>query len=106
MDNMKDKKTDEMTVAEELVAAEEEVEEENVDEEVHGEEVKKEKLSYNRTAAGVMALFLGAFGIHKFYQKQFRLGILYVLLSWTGLPAMLSLFEGVKLLGTDSEEEV
>ena len=92
MDNMKDKKTDEMTAAEELVAAE--------------EEVKTEKLSYNRTVAGVMALFLGAFGIHKFYQKKFGLGILYVLLSWTGLPAMLSLFEGVKLLGTDSEEEV
>ena len=69
-------------------------------------ENEKKNKKYNRTAAGVMALFLGAFGIHKFYQKKYGLGILYVLLSWTGIPTMLGLFEGVLLLGTDEEESV
>lgn len=45
-------------------------------------------------AIGVLlALFLGSFGIHHFYLRRDGLGILYLLLSWTGIPAILGFIE-------------
>ncbi len=37
----------------------------------------------NKTKTTLLALFLGGFGIHRFYLNQIGLGILYFLLSWT-----------------------
>jgi TM2 domain-containing membrane protein YozV len=36
----------------------------------------------------LLAIFLGAFGIHQFYLGRTGLGILYVCLSWSGIPAI------------------
>lgn len=41
----------------------------------------------------ILALFLGSFGLHHFYLKQNGLGILYLLLFWTGIPAFVGFIE-------------
>src|SRR5690554_3028666 len=37
----------------------------------------------SKTTAGLLAIFLGAFGIHKFYLGRTGMGILYLLFCWT-----------------------
>lgn len=37
----------------------------------------------------VLAIFLGGFGVHHFYLRRNGLGILYLLFSWTAIPAVL-----------------
>ena len=41
----------------------------------------------------LLALFLGGFGIHQFYLRRNGLGVLYLLLSWTGIPALIGFVE-------------
>ena len=41
----------------------------------------------------LLAFFLGAFGAHKFYLKQTKRGIVYLLFFWTYIPLFLSLAE-------------
>ena len=45
-----------------------------------------------------LAIFLGSFGAHKFYQGKTIQGIIYFLLSWTTLPMWVSLVEGIRYL--------
>ena len=45
-----------------------------------------------------LAIFLGSFGAHKFYQGKTIMGVLYFLLSWTTLPMWVSLVEGIRYL--------
>ena len=40
-----------------------------------------------------LCLFLGTVGIHKFYAGKWGQGFLYVVLCWTGIPAVLALFD-------------
>ena len=61
----------------------------------------------NRKSKGVtilLALFLGGFGIHKFYLDQAFWGILYLLFCWTFIPAIISLFEIIILLFMNESE--
>jgi len=53
--------------------------------------------------AGLLALFLGGFGIHKFYLGRTGMGILYLLLCWTFVPAIVALVEAIRLF-TMSED--
>jgi TM2 domain-containing membrane protein YozV len=41
----------------------------------------------------LLALFLGAFGIHHFYLRRTGLGILYCCFFWTGLTSILGVIE-------------
>ncbi len=41
----------------------------------------------------LFSLLLGCFGIHKFYMGEMGWGILYIVFSWTGIPALLGLIE-------------
>jgi TM2 domain-containing membrane protein YozV len=41
----------------------------------------------------LLALILGSFGAHHFYLRRNGLGALYLLLFWTGIPAVLGLVE-------------
>jgi TM2 domain-containing membrane protein YozV len=41
----------------------------------------------------LLALFLGTFGAHHFYLRRTGLGILYLILSFTGIPTVVSLVE-------------
>ncbi|HOU25053.1 MAG TPA: TM2 domain-containing protein [Anaerolineae bacterium] len=49
------------------------------------------------TTAVVLALLFGGIGLHKFYLGQTGLGILYLLFSWTFVPAIVSFFEAFAL---------
>ncbi|CAD5980235.1 NINE protein [Planktothrix agardhii] len=52
----------------------------------------------NKFLAALIAFFLGAFGIHKFYLGENFGGILYFLFSWTFIPAILAFFDFMSLL--------
>lgn len=58
----------------------------------------------SRGVAIALALFLGGFGIHKFYLNQVFAGILYLLFCWTFIPAIIALFEALMLLFIDESE--
>lgn len=45
------------------------------------------------TAGAVLAVFLGGLGVHRFYLGQVGLGVVYVLLCWTFIPAVFALLE-------------
>jgi len=47
----------------------------------------------NPTTAVLFAVLLGGVGAHKFYMGRAGLGILYILFSWTWIPAIIGLFE-------------
>ena len=44
--------------------------------------------SKSKTTAGLLALFLGGLGAHKFYLGKNALGVMYLLFCWTFLPAI------------------
>ncbi len=58
---------------------------------------QKSNLKNDRTkvVAGILAILLGLFGVHKFYLGSIGLGIVYVLFCWTGIPAVIGLIEGI-----------
>ena len=46
------------------------------------------------SATGVLlCVLLGAFGAHHFYMQKMKLGTLYLLFCWTGIPLLASLIE-------------
>ncbi|MCA0991405.1 TM2 domain-containing protein [Pseudalkalibacillus hwajinpoensis] len=59
--------------------------------------------SKNRITAGVLAILLGSFGAHKFYLGRWGWGIIYLLFSWTYIPTIVGLIEGVIYLFSSNE---
>ena len=57
----------------------------------------------SKTTAGLLAIFLGTFGIHKFYMGQVGKGILFILLSHSGISTVVSFIQGIVYL-FESEE--
>ncbi len=53
------------------------------------------KTSRNRIAAALLAIFLGDFGIHKFYLGRPVQGIIYLLFFWTIIPGLIGFIEGI-----------
>ncbi len=47
----------------------------------------------------LLAIFLGSFGLHHFYLRRNGIGVLYLLFSWTGIPALVSLVEAFLMPG-------
>jgi predicted Zn finger-like uncharacterized protein len=47
----------------------------------------------NKVALLLITFFLGGLGAHKFYQKKYLLGTLYLLFFWTYIPTLASLVE-------------
>lgn len=58
----------------------------------------------SKGTAAVLAFFLGGLGGHKFYLDQTGKGLLYLVFSWTFIPAFIALFEFVALLLMGEEE--
>lgn len=58
----------------------------------------------NKIAAGVLAILLGGIGVHKFYLGKIGVGILFVAFSWTGIPAVIGIVQGIIIL-TQSDED-
>lgn len=51
----------------------------------------------SKPVAVSLAIFLGAFGAHKFYLGNSRTGLLYLLFSWTGITFWIALFDAVNI---------
>lgn len=61
------------------------------------------KVIVNKFIFSILAIFLGMFGIHWFYAKKFKRGLLYFIFYWTAIPFCLSLYEGIKALLTPTD---
>jgi TM2 domain-containing membrane protein YozV len=60
---------------------------------------KKKIQSKSKVVAGLLAIFLGGIGIHKFYLGRVGWGLIYILFSWTCIPIFLGVMEGLIYLG-------
>lgn len=58
----------------------------------------------NKNVAGLLALFLGGLGIHKFYLGKIGTGILYLLFSWTGIPTIIGWVESIIYFTSDEQD--
>ena len=56
----------------------------------------------SKVAAGLLAIFLGGFGIHRFYLGQWW-GIFYLLFFWTWIPGLIALVEGIVFLVSNEQ---
>lgn len=59
------------------------------------------KAPKSKVAAGVLGILLGGLGIHKFYMGKIGAGVVYLLLCWTYIPAIIGLIEGILYLTQD-----
>jgi TM2 domain-containing membrane protein YozV/Tfp pilus assembly protein PilE len=68
-----------------------------------GENTNQRRRGYkSKVAAGILALILGTFGVHRFFLGQWW-GIFYLLLFWTGIPAIVAFVEGIVFLSTNQQ---
>jgi len=58
-----------------------------------------EQASRNEVVGVLLALFLGTFGLHHFYLRRNGWGVLYLIFSWTGIPAILGFIEAFMMPG-------
>ncbi len=54
----------------------------------------------NKTVAGILAIFGGWIGLHRFYLGQVGLGILYCVFFWSGITALVGILDGIILLSS------
>jgi len=48
-----------------------------------------------KSTAGILALFLGGIGAHKFYLGRGGQGLLYLVFCWTFIPGLIALIESI-----------
>lgn len=58
----------------------------------------------DKTTAGLLALFFGNIGVHRFYLGQTGLGILHLVFCWTFIPWLVGIVNGIVLLSMDRED--
>ncbi len=58
----------------------------------------------NKTTYILLAIFLGGLGVHQFYSKNTKYGVLYLLFSLTFVPMLLSYYDVFKAVITKSDE--
>lgn len=58
----------------------------------------------SKTAAGLLGIFFGGLGLHKFYMGNIKMGILYLVFCWTYIPTIVGLIEGIMYL-TETDEK-
>ena len=58
----------------------------------------------SKTVAGILGIFFGGLGFHKFYLGKVGTGIMYLIFCWTGIPSVVGLIEGIMYL-TKSDYE-
>lgn len=59
--------------------------------------------SKSKVVAGILGIFLGGIGIHKFYLGRIGAGILFLLFCWTGIPAIIGFIEGIIFLASSDD---
>lgn len=61
----------------------------------------------SRLMTAFLAVFFGGIGIHKFYLGKPTWGLAYIFFSWTFIPLILGIIEGISyLLMTDKSFEL
>ena len=58
----------------------------------------------DKNVAGILALFLGGFGIHRFYLGQAGLGIFYMIFFLTPIPWIIGLVDAILFFSMDKEQ--
>ena len=58
----------------------------------------------SKIVAGILGILLGGLGVHKFYMGNILAGVVYLVFSWTTVPGILGLFEGIVFLIDDDEK--
>lgn len=58
----------------------------------------------NKMTAGLLALFVGGFGVHKFYLGQTGIGVVYLLFCWTGIPGIIAFIEAIIILTMSDDD--
>lgn len=58
----------------------------------------------SRVTAAIFAFLLGGIGGHQFYLGNTGKGLLYLVLCWTYIPALIGLIEGIMLVSQTDEE--
>lgn len=58
----------------------------------------------DKNIAGILGLFFGVFGVHRFYLGQTGLGVLYLVFFWTGITALIGLIDAIVFLSMDRDE--
>ncbi len=57
----------------------------------------------DKTVAGLLGIFLGGLGVHKFYLGKTGMGILYLIFCWTWIPSIVGFIEGIMYLCSNDE---
>ena len=52
----------------------------------------------NKVIGAVLAFLIGGIGVHRFYLGQIKLGLAYLLLSWTLIPFFIGIIDGIIFL--------
>lgn len=53
----------------------------------------------------ILTILLGWAGIHRFYEKRWKLGIFYLVLCWTGFPVAMAVVDFLIALPMKTDEE-
>ena len=58
----------------------------------------------NKVIAGLLGIFLGGFGAHKFYLGKIGQGFLYLIFTWAVVPWIIGFVEGIMYLSMKDEK--
>jgi len=64
---------------------------------------QKNRNTKSKTTAGLLAIFLGNLGVHRFYLGQWW-GLFYLLFFWTFIPGIIAFIEGIVFLASDQNK--
>lgn len=62
------------------------------------------KMEVNKIIYIVLAVFLGSFGVHKFYAGKTMSGILHLAFFWTGIPHIIAIISAILTLFRPADE--
>ena len=68
-----------------------------------GEVLFAGRYTKSKVAAGLLGIFLGSLGIHKFYLGRWGWGVIYLLFCWTYIPGIVGFIEGIVYLVSSDE---